>query len=148
MENSPLCEETNCAESILPLMGDELDGLTRRDYMLLHSRCAVCHWPAERSGRWLELHHIIGGAGRKDLPDGSNWLALCARCHHAVHNRLPGYGEIPKGAVLTAKLEEDGEVKLADLAALRRRKSLPYDMEPIPQAFLADRLRRGGDPWP
>lgn len=113
---------------------------------MLHDRCAVCHWPSMRKGRWMELHHIIGGAGRKDLFE--NWLALCNRCHHAVHNKLPDYGEIPKGSVLTAKEEEDGYVDVQKLAALRRRKALPYDREPIPDKFLEDRLRNGGKPWP
>jgi hypothetical protein len=99
-------------------------------------------------GRWLELHHIVGGPGRKDLPDGSNWIALCARCHHAVHNRLQEYGELPKGSVLSAKEEEDGPVDEAKLAALKHRRSLPYEREPIPERFLLDRRRRGGDPWP
>lgn len=94
----------------------------------------------------MELHHIVGGAGRKDLFE--NWLALCNRCHHAVHNKIPGFGEIPKGAVLTAKEEADGYVDVQKLAELRRRKALPYNREPIPDKFLEDRLRNGGDPWP
>ena len=102
-----------------------------------------------RRGRWLELHHIIGGAGRKDLPDGSNWLALCNRCHSALHAEpIRGYGSLPKGAILAAKAEEDGPVDVPKLAALRGRKWLPYDECPIPEAFLLDRLRQGGDPWP
>lgn len=120
--------------------------LDPQEYMLLHDRCAVCHWPSLRKGRWMELHHIIGGAGRKDLFE--NWLALCNRCHHAVHNKLPDYGEIPKGSVLAAKLEEDGYVDVDKLASLRRRKALPYEIEPIPKKFLDDRRRHGGDPWP
>lgn len=124
------------------------DRLTPREYMELHRRCAVCHWPAERKGRWLELHHLVAGPGRKDLPKGESWLALCNRCHHAVHDRLPGYGEIPKGSLLSAKEEEDGSVDVAQLAALKHRKALPYDQCPIPPQFLADRTRRGGDPWP
>lgn len=129
-------------------MSEDTNELTPRDYMLLHDRCAVCHWPAVRPGRWLELHHIVGGVGRKDLPDGSNWIALCARCHHAVHNRLPEYGELPKGAVLSAKEEEDGHVDEGKLASLRRRKALPYEREPIPERFLRDRRQKGGNPWP
>jgi hypothetical protein len=65
-----------------------------------------------------------------------------------VHDRLPGYGELPKGSVLTAKVEEDGTLDLALLAGLKGRKSLPYEPEPIPEKFLADRLKNGGDPWP
>lgn len=120
----------------------------RNDYMMLHPYCAVCHWPADRHGRWMELHHIVGGSGRKDLPGGENWVALCCRCHHAVHDRLPEYGELPKGAILTAKREADGEVDLEKLASLKRRKNLPYEPEKIPAKFLADRRKRGGSPWP
>lgn len=129
-------------------MCDYQDGLSPHDYMLLHPRCAVCHWPVERKGRWLELHHIVGGSGRKNPADGSNWLAVCCRCHHAIHDRLPNYGELPKGAILTAKQEEDGFCDPAKLASLRGRKALPYEPCPIPEKFLKDRRRRGGDPWP
>lgn len=131
------------------LMGEKAtDGLTQQDYMLLHNRCAVCHWPSSRPGRRLELHHIVGGSGRKNLPSGVNWICLCSRCHTAVHDRLPDYGELPKGAILTAKEDEDGAVDVAELAALKGRKALPYDQCPIPDQFLADRARKGGDPWP
>ena len=41
--------------------------MSPNEYMLLHDCCAVCHWPAQRQGRWMELHHIVGGSGRKDL---------------------------------------------------------------------------------
>jgi hypothetical protein len=134
---------------LMMLKGDRVEqGLTKGEYMLLHQRCAVCHWPAKRWGRRLELHHIVGGAGRKDLPDGANWLCLCGRCHTAVHDRIPKYGELPRGAILAAKAEEDGAVDVAKLAALKHRKALPYDQCPIPDQFLADRQRNGGDPWP
>lgn len=137
--------------SIEELMGEPKDGeaITKGEYMLAHPRCAVCHWPASRKGRWLELHHIVSGPGRKDLPNGESWLALCNRCHHALHHqRLPDHEDLPRGAILEAKAEEDGEVDVAKLAALKHRKSLPYDQCPIPPSFLADRLLRGGDPWP
>jgi len=121
--------------------------MTPGEYMLLHDCCAVCHWPAQRRGRWMELHHIVGGSGRKDAE--INYICLCCRCHHAVHNKLPdGYGEIPKGAVLAAKLEADGAVDESGLAALRGRKALPYDICPIPDPYLEDRHRNGGIPWP
>jgi hypothetical protein len=115
-------------------------------YISEHGRCAICHWPLGRPGRHLEVHHIVGGPGRFDTPE--NWCLTCSRCHHAIHNRLPHYGEIPKGAVLTAKAEEDGEVDVQALAALKHRKALPYDQCDIPRKFLDDRRRRGGDPWP
>lgn len=120
--------------------------LSRSDYVMLKGRCAICHWPIDRRGRHVELHHIVGGPGRKDIPE--NWLVTCSRCHHAIHNKLPEYGEIPKGAVLTAKFEEDGEFDPAILAALRRRKALPYDPCEIPEKFLQDRRQKGGRPWP
>lgn len=124
-------------------------GLTRDEYMESHQRCAVCHWPGWRRGRRLELHHIISGPGRKDLPGGESWLVLCGRCHHALHHqRLPGYPDLPRGAILAAKEEEDGEVDVPLLASLKGRKALPYDQCPIPQAFLSDRLRNGGEAWP
>lgn len=58
------------------------------------------------------------------------------------------YGPLPKGAILAAKLEEDGSVDVVLLASLRHRKSLPYDICPIPDTFLADRQKEGGSPWP
>jgi hypothetical protein len=61
---------------------------------------------------------------------------------------MPGYGDLTPGAILTAKEQEDGPVDAEQLAALRRRKALPYDREPIPEQYLRDRHRNGGDPWP
>lgn len=130
------------------LMGNHDEQLTMNDYMLMHMRCAVCHWPAERKGRTLELHHIMGGVGRKNPPDGSNWLCICGRCHHYVHHVAEGKGGIPPGSILTAKEEEDGWCDPQKLAALKGRKALPYEAEPIPERFLNDRRKRGGEPWP
>jgi hypothetical protein len=61
---------------------------------------------------------------------------------------MPGYSDLAKGAILTAKVEEDGPVDVEKLAALKHRRALPYEPEPIPPEFLSDRTRRGGDPWP
>jgi len=131
------------------LTGEEVvDGLSRQEYMAMHGRCAVCHWPANRPGRWMELHHIVGGPGRKDLPGGENWISLCNRCHRCVHDCVSGHPPLPKGAILTAKAHEDGEVDVAALAALRRQKALLYEPEPIPEFYESERHRRGGDPWP
>lgn len=123
-------------------------GMTPQEYMLLHPRCAICHWPATRKGRSLELHHIIGGAGRKNLPDGSNFLCLCGRCHHFLHGVSEDKGGIPPGAILFAKIEEDGYVDLDKLAQLKHRNALPYDVCEIPEQYLEDRKRNGGKPWP
>jgi len=126
----------------------ESNEITMSDYMMLHPHCAICHWPGTRKGRRLELHHIVAGPGRKNPPDGSNWLCTCSRCHVAIHSRIPEYGELSKGAVLTAKIQEDGPLDLQALASLKHKKHLGYDPEPIPEPFLQDRIRNGGDPWP
>lgn len=124
------------------------EGLSKNDYMLLHRECAVCWWPDHRRGRRLELHHIVGGAGRKDLPCGSNWLCLCDRCHRALHDRIPEYGELPRGAILQAKEDADGSVNVELLASLKHRAALPYDQCEIPEIFLKDRQTNGGlAPW-
>lgn len=130
------------------LKGETSDeGLSKGDYMLLHRECAVCWWPDNRTGRRLELHHIVGGSGRKDLACGSNWVCLCSRCHRAVHDRLPEYGELPKGAILQAKEDADGRVDVELLASLKHRKALPYDQCDIPEKFLEDRIKNGGQMW-
>ena len=120
------------------------DGLTMGEYMLLHTRCAICHWPQHKPGRTLQLHHIQGGAGRKNPPSGINWICLCDICHGSVHGRIAGYEEIPRGAVLTAKEEEDGFVDEAGLAALKGRVGLPYDKCPIPDQYLEERKKHSG----
>lgn len=80
---------------------------------------------------------------------GESWLSICNRCHHALHHqRMPGYEDLPRGAILAAKEEEDGPVNEAQLAALRGRKALPYSRCEIPDSYLADRRRKGGEPWP
>ena len=56
------------------------EGMSPNEYMLLHNFCAVCHWPAQRRGRWMELHHIVGGSGRKDVE--INYLCLCLSLIH------------------------------------------------------------------
>ena len=130
------------------LKGEQDETQTKEEYMLLHDRCAVCHWPAGRKGRWLELHHIVGGPGRKDLPGGENWISVCNRCHHCIHHKIPWYGELPKGAILAAKEEEDGFVDVKKLASLKHRAALPYDKCEIPDKFLEDRRHNGGGRWP
>jgi hypothetical protein len=124
------------------------EDLTAQEYMALRDRCAVCWWPARRPGRWMELHHIVGGPGRKDVRNAANWISLCNRCHRCVHDSVAGHAELPRGAILTAKQWEDGHVDLLSLARLKRRQSLPYDPEPIPEFFLEERRRNGGEPWP
>lgn len=57
--------------------------------------------------------------------------------------------EISKGAVLTAKIVEDGEIDLFVLAQLKHKQHLGYDPEPIPEYYLELRHKQGGDKaWP
>jgi len=116
------------------------------EYRQSHNRCAVCHWPDGRWGRWLELHHIVGGRGRKHVP--YNMVMLCSRCHRALHDKIADHPEIPKGAILTAKKGEDGKVKPEQLAALQGKKALSYEPESIPEFYMNERTKRGGQPWP
>lgn len=119
--------------------------LDKNDYVMLRGRCAVCHWQIDERGRWLEVHHIVGGPGRKDIPE--NWCLLCNRCHRAVHDNLADYPALRPGAILTAKFEEDGEFDTKVLAKLRRWANLPYEPEEIPEEYLAER-HGGGRAWP
>jgi hypothetical protein len=115
---------------------------------MMQDRCAVCHWPVMRKGRTIELHHIVGGPGRKNPPDASNWVPLCKRCHTCVHDRIPEAPELSKGAILTAKMENDGPIDLEALAKLRGKHHLGYDPEPLPEFFIQERRKNGGEPWP
>lgn len=65
-----------------------------------------------------------------------------------MHDRVPETPELSKGAILTAKMENDGVIDLAALAKLRGKKHLGYDPEPIPEFFINERNRNGGEPWP
>ena len=127
------------------VMAQEQGTVDRYDYMQMNDRCAVCWWPSERRGRHMELHHIVGGPGRKDVIE--NWICLCSRCHHAVHNKLPEYGELPKGSILNAKEEVD-VLDVDKLASLTGRKALSYEPCEIPKRFLDDREQQGGVEWP
>lgn len=127
------------------------EGLTKQEYMATHLRCAVCWWPATRRGRTLELHHICGGSARAKsdrLLRGEGWITLCSLCHRCLHDRVAGIGELPRGAVLMAKLEEDGSVDVELLASLKGRKALPYEICEIPDEFVSMRHKNGGPAWP
>jgi hypothetical protein len=75
-------------------------------------------------------------------------VMLCSRCHRALHDKIAGHPEIPKGAILTAKKGEDGKVKPDQLAALQGKKALSYEPESIPEFYMNERTKRGGQPWP
>jgi len=72
---------------------------------LLGLECQIC-------GRCknVDCHHIDGN--RKNNPkDGSNWLRVCRRCHHSLHNkirdsrgRFAGSGKLIPPHILMARL--------------------------------------------
>jgi len=106
-------------------------------YRLLHPRCAMCYWDG-RGYAPLEVHHIVGRRG-KGCHHEKNLLVLCRCCHDFYHS-TPGPNTLTLGHMLTAKLEEDGEVDVAYLAALKNRVGLHEDPLPLPDWVEADRL--------
>ncbi len=111
------------------------------EYALSHDRCAVCWWRKYRPGRRLEIHHIQGRRGT-DPHDHRNLILLCDLDHFGFHSG--GQRTIDLAHILTAKAEEDGEVDVAFLAGLRRRKALPCDPAPLPEWALEERRKNDG----
>lgn len=115
-----------------------------QEYAESHDRCAICHFRKYRPGRNMEIHHVVGRYG-KTPHDHRNLILLCNTCHWAIHNLVPPpFDGLSNSHILTAKQEEDGEVDLEYLASCRRRKHLGYDPEPIPQAYLDERVHNHG----
>ena len=103
-----------------------------------HDRCAICHWPRERMGRWLELHHIMGrGRGGKYAPE--NFLMVCMDDHRGYHDG--GSRSLKLGHILTAKREEDGAVDLEFLAWIRHKAPTALVPEPLPAWVIEERKR-------
>lgn len=97
--------------------------------------CAVC-WSRAR----LQIHHLVGGAGRKH--DRRNLLRLCMWCHEGLHSG--GRHDLSKGMCLTAKREVDDHHYDPDfLASLRMRRHLGYGPAPFPDRVLWFRRRNG-----
>jgi hypothetical protein len=97
--------------------------------------CAVC-W----SRASLDIHHIVGGAGRKH--DRRNLLRLCRWCHEGLH--AGGRNNLDRGVCLTAKRDvDDAYYDPEFLASLRRKRHLGYDPEPYPDRALWFRQRNG-----
>lgn len=115
-----------------------------QEYAESHDRCAICHFRKYRPGRHMELHHVVGRYG-KNPHDHRNLIMLCNTCHWSIHNLVPPpFDGLSNSHILSAKQEEDGEVDLEYLASCRRRKHLGYDPEPIPQAYLDERIHNDG----
>ena len=92
--------------------------------------------------RRMEIHHLVGGRGRKH--DRRNLLTLCKNCHEVLHSgsRLTGLPDLNKGILLTCKQETDPEFyDPVFLASLLHRKWLGYDPEPVPEWYLSQRER-------
>ena len=97
--------------------------------------------------RRMEIHHLVGGRGRKH--DRRNLLSLCQNCHEVLHlgPKLTGLPDLNKGILLTCKQETDPEFyDPVFLASLLHKKWLGYDPEPVPEWYLQQRERNVG-PW-
>lgn len=112
------------------------------DWVQEHRCCAVCWWPESDGRRKLDVHHLVGGAGRKH--DIRNYCRLCDRCHTVLHSgtRLTGHPNLTHGILLSTKQESDPDnYDPVYLASLRRKKHLGYDPEPVPDYYLQERDR-------
>ena len=115
------------------------------EWVQLHRCCAVCWWPESDGRRRLEVHHIMGGAGRKH--DIRNYLRLCERCHGVLHSGriYGGFPDLTNAILLSTKQECDPDnFDPAYLASLKHKKHLGYDPEPIPQWYLDEREKNVG----
>ena len=105
-----------------------------------HRCCAVCWWPESDGRRSLEVHHIIGGAGRKH--DIRQYLRLCERCHGVYHSGkiYSAQPDITKKVLLSVKQECDPDnYDPVFLASLKHKKHLGYDPEPLPDYYTRER---------
>lgn len=114
-------------------------------WVALHRCCAVCYWPESDGRRGLEVHHIIGGAGRKH--DVRNYLRLCERCHGVLHSGkiYSGQPDLDRRILLGVKQECDPDnYDPAYLASLKHKKHLGYEPEPLPEYYIEERQRNVG----
>lgn len=118
------------------------DKLLFQEFAALFRSCAVCWWPESDMRRRMEIHHIIGGRGRKH--DRRNLLSTCSNCHAVFHSgsKLTGLPPLSKGTLLAAKQEADPEYyDPVYLASLLGKKHLGYEPEPVPEEYQAERQR-------
>jgi len=105
--------------------------------------CAVCHWPEHDHRRRLEVHHLEGGSVRTKGNSAFNFLKLCSRCHGVFHSgKIFGrFPDLNKGILLQAKREADPKnYDPASMAALRNKKALSYEPQPIPGYYIEERV--------
>lgn len=110
------------------------------EWVQLHRCCAVCWWPESDARRRLEVHHLVGGAGRKH--DIRQYVRLCNNCHAVLHSgsKVTGLPNLTSAILLYTKRECDPEnYDPAFLASLKRKKHLGYEPEPVPDHYLKQR---------
>jgi hypothetical protein len=113
------------------------------EWVAEHRCCSVCWWPESDGRRRLEVHHIVGGAGRKH--DIRNYLRLCDRDHHTLHSGNKLHPDLDNRILLGVKQECDPDNYDPEyLASLRHKKHLGYDPEPLPEYYLQERERNTG----
>lgn len=123
------------------------DKLLFQEFAALFRSCAVCWYPEGSGVRRMEIHHLVGGRGRKH--DRRNLVTLCKDCHEVLHlgPKLTGLPDLNKAILLTCKQETDPEFYDPEyLASLLHKKWLGYDPKPVPEWYLSQRERNVG-PW-
>jgi HNH endonuclease len=112
------------------------------EWVAEHRCCSVCWWPESDGRRRLEVHHLVGGAGRKH--DIRNYLRLCSNCHTVLHSgsKVTGLVDLNARILLGVKQECDPDnYDPAFLASLKLKKHLGYDPEPLPEYYAEQRQR-------
>lgn len=112
------------------------------EWVQYHRCCAVCWWPESDQRRRLEVHHLVGGAGRKH--DVRNYLRLCNRCHGVLHSGkvYSGQPDLNNRILLSVKLDADPDnYDPVWLASLKHKKHLGYEPEPLPEYYAEERSR-------
>lgn len=121
-------------------MASKADKLLLQEFAAEHRSCAVCWWPESDMRRRMEIHHLVGGAGRKH--DRRNLISICSNCHAVLHSgsRVTGLPDLTPAILLFTKQECDPDnYDPVYLASLKRKKHLGYEPEPIPEAYLQQR---------
>jgi hypothetical protein len=119
--------------------------LALQEWLALHRSCAVCWWPESDMRRRMEVHHLVGGPGRKH--DIRQYVRLCDRCHGVLHSGkiFANAPDLTAAILLYTKQKSDPDnYDPVFLASLRHKKHLGYDPEPIPEFYLQERRRNVG----
>lgn len=124
---------------------NKAEKLALQEWLCLHRCCAVCWWPESDMRRRLEVHHLVGGAGRKH--DIRQYVRLCDRCHGVLHSGkiFANVPDLTAAILLSTKLESDPENFDPEfLASLKHKKHLGYEPEPVPEYYLQERENNVG----